>query len=248
MFNILQKILLICKNVVTNIKTMIQKISDKLCNTWFGLFTTRLIGVFELKIMNYYHDKKTISLIKNIINEDKPFLLKPSELFLIYSFAKNQTYIDGDYAEVGVFKGATAKAICEAKENKHLHLFDTFEGLPAVKKIDSKFKTKMFKSDYNRVKEKLSKYQNVYIYRGTFPETGNVVKNKKFAFVHLDVDIYQSTKDCLEFFYDKMSKNGIIISHDYHAQGVKKAFDEFFKNKPEKIIELPISQCMITKR
>lgn len=227
---------------------MIQKISDRLCNTWIGHFTTRLIGIFELKIMSHYHDKETIRLIKEIINEDKPFLLKPSELFLIHSLARNQTFIDGDYAEVGVFKGTTAKAICEAKENKHLHLFDTFKGLPQIDKIDIKFKTKMFKSDYQRVKEKIRKYQNVYIYKGVFPETGDSIKDKKFAFVHLDVDIYQSTKNCLEFFYGKMSKNGIIISHDYHAQGVKKAFDEFFKNKSEKIIELPMSQCMITKR
>ncbi len=221
---------------------MIQKINDKLCNTWIGRLINRLIITFELKVINYYHDKKVMSFLKKIINEDKPFLLKPSELFLIYSFAQNQTYVNGDYAEVGVFKGTTAKAICEVKENKHLHLFDTFEGLPQINKIDSKFKTKMFKSDYQRVKEKLAKYKNVHIYKGIFPEAGRPIKDKKFAFVHLDVDIYQSTKDCLEFFYDKMSKNGIIISHDYHTQGVKKAFDDFFKNKPEKIIQLPMSQ------
>ena len=142
---------------------MIQKINDKLCNTWIGRLINRPIIAFELKVMSYYHDKKVIRLLKRIINEDKPFLLKPSELFLIYSFAKNQTYIDGDYAEVGVFKGAVAKAICEAKENKHLHLFDTFEGLPEISKTDSKLKTKMFESSYQKVKEKLSNYQNVFI-------------------------------------------------------------------------------------
>ena len=227
---------------------MIEKIDDKICNTWIGRLINRPIIAFELMVMNYYHDKKTMSFLKKIIREDKPFLLKPSELFLIYSFAKNQTYIDGDYAEVGVFKGTSAKIICEAKENKHLHLFDTFEGLPEISKIDSKFKTKMFGSNYQKVKEKLSKYQNVFIYKGLFPETGRSIQDRKFAFVHLDVDIYQSTKDCLDFFYDKMSKNGILISHDYNAQGVKKAFEEFLNNKPEKVIQLPMSQCMIIKR
>lgn len=227
---------------------MIQKIDDKICNTWIGRLINRPIIAFELMVMSYYHDKKVMSLFKRIINEDKPFLLKPSELFLIYSFAKNQIHIDGDYAEVGVFKGASAKAICEAKENKHLHLFDTFEGLPQISKTDSKFKTKMFRSSYQKVKEKLSKYQNVLIYKGLFPETGISIQDRKFAFVHLDVDIYQSTKDCLDFFYNRMSKNGILISHDYNAQGVKKAFDEFLKNKAEKVIQLPMSQCMIIKR
>ncbi len=39
-----------------------------------------------------------------------------------------------------------------------------------------------------------------------------------------------------------MSKNGIILIHDYHAEhlpGAKKAVNEFLKDKPEKIIELP---------
>jgi O-methyltransferase len=228
---------------------MIQKIKDKLCNTWFGYLFIYLISYIEFKVMNYYHnDKNLMNLMKEIIYEDRPFLLKPSELFLIYSFAKNQRDLDGDYAEVGVFKGATAKAICEAKGNKQLYLFDTFEGLPEVNKIDSKYKTKMFKSDFQKVKAKLSKYKKVYIYKGFFPETGNIIQDKKFAFVHLDVDIYKSTKDCLKFFYNKMSKGGIIISHDYNVRGVKKAFDNFFSNKSEQVIELPMSQCMIFKK
>ena len=45
-----------------------------------------------------------------------------------------------------------------------------------------------------------------------------------------------------------MSQCGIIISHDYNiAPGVRKAFDEFFKNRPEPIIELSGSQCLIVK-
>jgi O-methyltransferase len=227
---------------------MFQKTQDKIANTWFGRLINNLIVTFELKIMSYYHDKKLMKLIKQIIVEDKPFLLKPSELFLIYSFAKNQKYVKGDYAEVGVFKGATAKMICEVKENKHLYLFDTFEGLPETNKIDTRFKTNMFNSNYQRVKQKLAKYKDVHIYKGLFPQTAKPIKNKKFAFVHLDVDIYQSTKNCLEFFYDRMSSSGILLSHDYHTKGVRKAFNDFFKNKPEVVIQLPMSQCMITKR
>ena len=227
---------------------MLQKINDKLWNTCVGRIMHGFVSWIEFQDMKYYNDEQTMDLMKQIIYGDKPFLLKPSELFLVYSFAKNQTYIGGEYAEVGVFKGATAKAICEAKRNKHLYLFDTFDGLPEIDKIDTRFKPKMFKSDFRKVKDKLKKYSNVHIYKGLFPETGILIQNKKFAFVHLDVDTYKSTKDCLKFFYNKMSKGGIIISHDYHAQGVKKAFDEFFQDKIEQVFKLPISQCMIIKR
>jgi hypothetical protein len=208
-----------------------------------------MASTWEMRVMGYYHDKKTVRLMKQIMKEDRPFLLLPSELLMIHSLSKSQTVVPGDYAEVGVFKGATAKAICESKKKKHLHLFDTFEGLPkASKQLDKRYKSSMFRSNYGRVKKKLSKYKNVHLYKGLFPGTGDPVQDKKFAFVHLDVDLFESTKDSLEFFYPRMSKGGILLSHDYHAAGVKKAFNEFFKDRPEHVIPLPVSQCMITKR
>jgi len=75
------------------------------------------------------------------------------------------------------------------------------------------------------------------------------LKYKKFAFVHLDVDLYQSTQDCLEWFYPRMSRGGVIVSHDYLSatQGVKRVFDEFFADKPEPILELSGSQCLVIK-
>jgi len=94
----------------------------------------------------------------------------------------------------------------------------------------------------------LEKYKNVHFYKGLFPATAGSVKDKKFSFINLDVDTYESTLNCLKFFYSRMNRCGVIISHDYiSATGVRKAFDEFFKDKPEPIIELSGSQCLIVK-
>jgi len=94
----------------------------------------------------------------------------------------------------------------------------------------------------------LGDYSNVYFYKGLFPVTAKHVKDKKFSFANFDVDTYESTLDCLKFFYKKMNKGGIIMSHDYITiPGVTKAFDEFFKDKPEPIIEMYGSQCLIVK-
>jgi hypothetical protein len=66
--------------------------------------------------------------------------------------------------------------------------------------------------------------------------------------VHFDVDLYESTKACLEFFYPRMIVGGVMLSHDYSLlAGVRKAVDEFLQDKPEKPIELPSTQCMIVK-
>lgn len=219
---------------------------EKLADKWLGIKIHKIIALMELIVMGLYKDKKTVNLIRKIVKEDKNCLPHSSELFMVYSLALRQMKRKGDFAEVGVFNGTSAKMICEGKGNKNLYLFDTFGGLPKSDEIDKHYIKNMFIGNYEYVKKRLSQYENVHIVKGLFPKTAKVIKDKKFAFVHLDVDLYQSTKDCLEFFYDRMEKGGIILSHDYPiAKGVKKAFDDFFSDK--EVIELPMSQCMVIK-
>jgi hypothetical protein len=156
--------------------------------------------------------------------------------------------VPGDIAEAGVYQGGSARLICEAKGDKPLHLFDTFEGLPEVAHIDDGFHKGQFKESLENVKRYLVRYENVYFHKGLIPSTFDPIKDISFSFVHLDVDLYESTLNCLNFFYPRMTEGGVIISHDYpSAAGVKKAFDEFFKDKPEPIIQISGSQCLIVK-
>ena len=198
------------------------------------------------------HRRKIINVIHKIIKENKGDSIQENTIYIhegynIISCLNSVIDLPGDIIELGVFKGKSAKLICEFKKNKHLHLFDTFKGLPEVSKIDNlnfeRNEEKYYKGQYacslKFVKNYLKKYKNVYFYKGLFPKTGNPIKNKKFCFVNIDFDIYQSTHNALEFIYPKVVKGGIIICHDYvQAYGVRKAMNEFFKNKPENIIEL----------
>lgn len=203
-------------------------------------------------VILFYKDParaKVINLIKQIKNETE-MLLQDNEAYQIFMAVRRTAKIKGDIAEVGVYNGGSAKLICEAKESRYLHLFDTFDGLPDLCEIDnpSQFCQGKFRALFEDVKNYLRRYSNVYIYKGLFPTTAEPIRKKKFSFVHLDVDLYRSTLNCLEFFYSRMSKGGVIISHDYiDTPGVRKAFDEFFTDKPEPIIELSGSQCMIVK-
>lgn len=201
-------------------------------------------------IIIYYNDterSKVINLI-NKIKEEEEMCLLDNEAYQVFMAVERTQKVRGAIAEVGVYKGGSAKLICEAKGHRLLYLFDTFEGLPEVGEIDRSFHKGQFNALVDDVKNYLKKYSNVYIYKGLFNKTAGQIKDKSFSFVHLDVDLYDSTLNCLEFFYFRMNKGGIILSHDYiSAAGVRKAFDEFFKDKPEPIIELSGSQCLIVK-
>jgi hypothetical protein len=198
-----------------------------------------------------YNDKYRRDIFDSInqIGKETDLLLCPSEGYTIFMAVKATEKIKGDLAEVGVYKGGSSKIICEAKGLRTLHLFDTFEGIPEVGSIDSKqFFAGQYVGIFNEVKEYLKNYENVYFYKGVFPTTADPIKDKNFSFVHLDVDTYLSTKECLNFFYERMSKGGIMIIHDYNgAEGVRRAVQEFFADKPEYIIEIANSQCMILK-
>ena len=207
---------------------------------------------FQLKLLSFYKEKKVVELIKNI-KKEIDFAFYPIEAFQVYSIAKSQSNLYGDMAEVGVYQGGSAKLICEVKKEKTLHLFDTFEGLPQVTKEDTHFgieywNTGEFKNtSIENVQKYLAKYKNVKFYKGKFPETSEPIEKIQFSFVHLDVDLYQSTLDCLQFFFPRMVKGGIIMTHDFHTSGVRKAFEEYFNDKQIPQIELSSSQCLIVK-
>lgn len=168
----------------------------------------------------------------------------------LFALAEAAVKIEGDMAEVGTYNGGSAKIICEVKGDTPLHLFDTFQGIPEVEEIDEGlFAVGMYAASLETVRNYLKDYQNVFFYKGIFPATATPVEGKTFSFVHLDVDTYKSTLSCLEFFYPRMKRGGIILSHDYlNAAGVTKAFDEFFEKKPEPVIMLTGRQCLTVKQ
>jgi O-methyltransferase len=195
-------------------------------------------------------ERKEFAKALKKIRSETELLLEDIEAYYIFMAVKRTQKVPGDIAEVGVYKGGSAKIICSEKGEKSLHLFDTFEGLPKVEDIDMvwPFYEGKFAASYDSVKEYLKNDQNVFLYKGIFPATSGPVKEKIFSLVNLDVDTYESTKQCLEFFYTRMSPGGILISHDYiTAPGVKKAFDDFFEGKTEPILETAGSQCLVVK-
>jgi O-methyltransferase len=203
------------------------------------------------KILTIYdpQELQAFGLIRQI-KEETQMLLTELEAYQIYAAVAKTAKVDGDIAEVGVYKGGSAKLICETT-NKPVHLFDTFEGLPDICENDNpeQFRKGNYSASFEGVKGYLHKYPNAHFYRGFFPSTAGPVENKCFSFIHLDVDIYESTLSCLKFFYPRINKGGVIISHDYpKSKGVKSAFDGFFSDKPEIIVELPAcDQCLIIK-
>jgi hypothetical protein len=174
-------------------------------------------------------------------------LQNPAEGCQLISALQATKYIEGDIAEVGTAKGGSARLIGEYSAGKTIHVFDTFEGLPDPGAVDVNFLKGAYAHSLESVQEFL-KGLPVEFHKGMFPESASSSRHCRFSFVHLDVDLYQSTLDCLKFFYPRMNLGGIIITHDYiSSDGVNRAFEEFFADKPESPIELIGYQGMVVK-
>jgi hypothetical protein len=179
--------------------------------------------------------------------------ITPLEAIQLFSLVRATAKLGGCMAEVGVYQGASARLIREADTSRPLHLFDTFEGLPEPAASDTKVLWGRFrKGQFSWSLEDVSKYladcAKVHFHKGLFPATGEAVKDERFSFVHSDVDLYSSTRGVLEFFYPRLLPGGIIISHDFATcRGVREAIEEFFKDLPEPVIELPGDQAMVVK-
>jgi hypothetical protein len=206
--------------------------------------------VLHREVVNYDQPRraKTAERIREIVTSWPKQTMGVDEAYLIHSAVLGTAKIPGDIAEVGVFRGGTARVICEAKGDRALHLFDTFEGLPEPGEIDSVFRKGEYACSLESVRSYLEGLPRVQFYKGYFPATGEPVKDRLFSFVHLDVDLYESSAQALAFFYPRMSPGAVIISHDYvEFPGVRNAFDEFFADKPEPVVEMSGNQCLVVK-
>jgi len=168
-------------------------------------------------------------------------------ILLLRTIVEKKT--DGDFAELGVYKGLTAKLIHYYAPERNLHLFDTYKGFGSrsVIKEESLAGYTILGSYFSdttldQVKKNiLPVSENIWFYEGYFPDTiPDGLRDHNFAFVHLDADLYEPTFEGLMFFYPRMSKDGLIVIHDYNAwPGARKAVDDFFADKNEIPIPMP---------
>ena len=227
---------------------------QRLGGGWLERFGIKLAGFFELLALGLHKEAEIIRLIRRTRRERRSLLLATEQMQL-YLLAKAQCErIPGAMAEVGVFEGASARLLCDVKGDRPLHLFDTFDGLPEASDRDDAglYKQHQYACGLESVRAYLKRFANVRLHKGLFPDSTQGVAELhglNYNFVHLDVDLYASTIGCLEYFYNRMSPGGVLISHDYGIlAGVRSAFTDFFTDKPEPVIELPTTQCMVFKQ
>jgi O-methyltransferase len=174
--------------------------------------------------------------------------LNTDRKWMLHQLLRLVAHVPGDTAECGIFRGATSYLICSANQQSHAgvkihHLFDSFEGLPEPGPSDGvHWRKGDLKCEIEPVRKALLNFDNLEFHPGWIPDRFNDVENRKFSFVHIDVDLADPTLESLAFFYQRMEPSGIIVCDDYGmstCQGATQAIDRFLADKPEKMLMLP---------
>ena len=150
---------------------------------------------------------------------------------------------EGSIMEVGVWRGGTGALLAKSASlngiKDKVYLCDTFTGVVKTGEQDSVYSDGEH-SDATRdaVEELLFKdfkLDNIQILEGIFPEdTGKEVEDVKFRLCHIDVDVYQSSKDTVDWIWDRMVAGGIIVFDDYgyvRTDGITRHVNEMMADR-----------------
>lgn len=201
----------------------------------------------------WYEDRDFVNLSKHIRERT---IIHEERLYILYQFSKMviSNRLPGNIAELGVYKGGSAKLLAKVFQDvpeKLVFLFDTFTGMPETDPEKDWHKKGDFSdTSLQSVLEFLADCSNVKVYQGLFSETLHNVEQETFCFAHVDCDIYQSVLECCAFFYPRLVHGGIMIFDDYGVvtcPGAKLAVDEYFSDKTDRPIYLPTGQSFVIK-
>ena len=106
---------------------------------------------------------------------------------------------------------------------RHLYLADTFAGVVKAGPRDDYYKGgEHADTTLELVEEFLNNLRltEYTVLSGIFPEeSAHLVESDAIALCHIDVDVYQSAKDVVDWVWPRMPVGGIIVYDDYGFYG-----------------------------
>jgi hypothetical protein len=173
---------------------------------------------------------------------------------------------EGDFVECGVFQGDMSFVVYHAAglagSGRHMHLFDSFEGIDPKRVADGEYGlsptyVEQANAHYKRaglyesVRDRFAALPEVSVHKGFLPEALEGRAPEQIAWLHIDLNAAKPEVDTLEVLFDRVVPSGIVLLDDYGwlvLRAQKDAEDEFFKQRNYDVLELPTGQGLVVKR
>lgn len=175
--------------------------------------------------------------------------------------------LEGDVAECGCYRGLSSYLILNRLRmhepgfaGRGYHIFDSFQGLSAPGPQDAVSSDHpnaeglrymrtpgAFAASIETVKDALSAFREVEFHPGWIPSPFARLPEKRYRFVHLDVDLHEPTRAALEYFHPRLAPNGVLVCDDYGWPGARLAIEEFCKPRGIAFAVTAHAQAVITR-
>jgi O-methyltransferase len=140
--------------------------------------------------------------------------------------------VDGDIVECGTYCGGSAAVLGQAaSDGRTLWVFDSFQGMPETVAADNFHARGDFgDTSVAAVQAALGRLRvRCRVVPGFFSETLGQLPGR-ISMAHIDCDLYEAVRDCLQAVRERMAPGGVIVLDDYGAPtcaGARQATDEF---------------------
>ncbi|MCC7486090.1 MAG: class I SAM-dependent methyltransferase [Burkholderiales bacterium] len=177
--------------------------------------------------------------------------------------------VPGARAECGAYRGATALLLCHARRAREpgyrgadFHLIDSFAGasasgrhdLIAVRGANGEARREAFfpegKSDASveSVRAAFAEFPGAAIHAGWIPRVFHELPERDWAFVRLDLTLYEPTRAALEYFHPRLSPGGVIFCDgSILCPGAEHAWEEYCERHRVPCVVLGHRQFVLLK-
>ncbi len=150
-------------------------------------------------------------------------LVDKHRCYELWDLVEQSSKIEGCLVEIGVWRGGTGALIAKKAElcqiKDPVYLCDTFKGIVKATERDGQYRGGEHSDTSLEITQKLLErlhLKNVHLLEGIFPEdTGFMLGDRKISFCHVDVDVYNSARDIINWIWPKLSVGGIVVFDDY---------------------------------
>jgi len=145
--------------------------------------------------------------------------------------------VPGDFVECGVYAGSQCAAMAYAcqkhGDDRTIHMFDSFDGIPEAGPLDNPKLSRQSKCTFEQCFGHMTKMwgieaERLLFHPGWFKDTIPGVIIEQIAILRLDGDLYESTKTAIEGLFPFVVDGGYCIIDDYALRGCQLAVQRYF--------------------
>jgi hypothetical protein len=233
---------------------MVNSLSKFVANTLYAL-RKRTVRMVAVRTRMRDVSEEDFQIIRSV---DGLTMVGPERLEAYIQAARHVAKhgVPGAIVECGVWRGGATVAAIRALQHlrvkdRHIHLYDTFEGMSKPGQYDLKYNGEPAIEKFNRLRTGLNRsdwcradYEEVqrviygtgypaerlHLIKGLVEETIPRHAPDQIAVLRLDTDWYESTRHEMVHLFPRLSRGGILLLDDYgHWQGARRAVDEYLQ-------------------